>query len=52
MTEPLLSILAAEISLTSWSYLAGPNEAESYANGVNSLEWISRNFKELANAVG
>jgi Ser/Thr protein kinase RdoA (MazF antagonist) len=54
------AILAAEISLTSWSHLlltemsyrAGPNEPESYANGVSSLDWIGRNFKELANAVG
>jgi hypothetical protein len=40
------AILAAEISLTSWSYLlltemtyrAGPNEAESYGRGGSSLD--------------
>jgi hypothetical protein len=37
---------------TATSYRAGPNEAESYANGLSSLDWISHNFKELANAVG
>jgi Ser/Thr protein kinase RdoA (MazF antagonist) len=54
------AMLAAEISLTTWSYLlltemtyrAGPNEVESYARGVSSLDWISRNFMKLANAVG
>jgi Ser/Thr protein kinase RdoA (MazF antagonist) len=54
-----VAVLAAEISLTSWShvllteltYRAGPGEAEHYAHGVRSLRLISENFERLTAAL-
>jgi Ser/Thr protein kinase RdoA (MazF antagonist) len=52
------AMLAAEISLTSWSHVlltdlphrAGPTESDKYARGITSLSWISSHFTQLTEA--
>ncbi|WBQ07616.1 phosphotransferase enzyme family protein [Kribbella sp. CA-293567] len=54
------AMLAAEVSLTSWShvlitelqYRAGPDEPATYQLGATSLNWISRHFAHLTEAIG